>query len=105
MAPAQGVDVRLKPEPEVAAMQRLCRITVPGLSARRDLAAVRERLLAEFPNVEEVLATTNPGTLLVLTSGSPDEAEAWLNAVSDTLATTRALARWRGRLDGHDSAA
>jgi hypothetical protein len=86
-------------------MQRPCRITVPGLSVRRDFAAVRERLLTEFPNVEEVLATTSSGTLLVFASGPPDELDAWLEAAADTVATTRRLARWRSRLAGDDSAA
>lgn len=86
-------------------MHRLSSITVPGLSVRRDFAAARERLLTEFPNVEEVLATTNPGTLLVLTSGPPDELDAWLEAVADTVTTRRRLSRWRSRLAEDDSAA
>jgi hypothetical protein len=57
-------------------MQRLCRITIPGLVVKRDFTAARRRLLAAFPDIEEVIATTAPGTLLVLSSG-PEDADAW----------------------------
>jgi hypothetical protein len=43
-------------------VQRLCRITVPGLSIESDFTAARERILSDFPNVHEVVATTAPGT-------------------------------------------
>jgi hypothetical protein len=91
-------------------MHRLCRITVPGLSIKSDFTAVRQRLLRDFPNVHEVVATTAPATLLVVYSG-PDDADAWCNALLDSIATrqksaTRRLLRWRsGRLGGGDSAA
>jgi hypothetical protein len=91
-------------------MHRLCRITVPGLSIKLDFTAVRQRLLSDFPNVHEVVATTAPATLLVVYSG-PDDADAWCNALLDSIATrqvraTRKLLRWRdGRLGGDDSAA
>ena len=90
-------------------MQKLCRITIPGLSVKRDFTAARRRLLAEFPDVHEVIATTAPGTLLVLSSGSED-VDAWLDTL-DSLASrevreTGRLRRWRGGgLRGDDSAA
>lgn len=90
-------------------MQKLCRITVPGLSVKRDFTAARRRLLAEFPDIQEVIATTAPGTLGVLSSGSED-VDAWL-ATLDSLSTREArktgrLRRWRGGgLTGDDSAA
>jgi hypothetical protein len=64
------------------AVQRLCRITVPGLSVKRDFTAARERLLAACPDVDEVIATTAPGTLLVLSSGTED-VNAWLDVLLD----------------------
>ena len=89
-------------------MQRLCRITVPGLSVKRDFATARRRLLAAFPNVEEVIATTAPGTLLVLSSGSVD-VEAWLEVLLDSRAPEKvpAARRLLHRLAGSrgDSAA
>lgn len=47
-------------------MQKLCRITVPGLSVKRDFTVARRRLMAEFPDIQEVIATTAPGPLLAL---------------------------------------
>jgi hypothetical protein len=67
-------------------MQRLCRITIPGLSIESDFAAAREHLLAEFPNVHEVIATTAPATVLVLYSG-PAEADSWVDALLDSIET------------------
>jgi hypothetical protein len=89
-------------------MQRLCRITVPGLG-KSDFTAARERLLTDFPNVAEVVATMTPETLLVVYSGR-DESGAWYSTLLDSIATrqgiTRRLPRWRdGRLGGGDPAA
>lgn len=90
-------------------MQKLYRITIPGLSVKRDFTAARRRLLAEFPDIQEIIATTAPGTLLVLSSGSVD-----VDACLDTLdflanrevRKTGKLRRWRGRgVSGDDSAA
>jgi len=47
-------------------------ITIPGLSVKRDFTAARQCLLADFPNVHEVIATTAAATLLVLYSGPED---------------------------------
>jgi hypothetical protein len=90
-------------------MQKLCRITVPGLSVERDFTAARRRLLGEFPDIQEVIATTAPGTLLVLCAGSED-VDAWLDALHSLAACevpkTGRLRRWRGGgLTGDDSAA
>jgi hypothetical protein len=63
-----------------APMQRLCRITVPGLSITRDFTAARRRLLARFPDIDEVVATTAPGTLLVASS-RPEDVDAWLDVL------------------------
>jgi hypothetical protein len=90
-------------------MQRLCRITVPGLSAR-DFTTARERLLDEFPGIHEVVATTAPGTLLVIYAGSTD-VDAWLATLLDSVAArdvnaTAGPRAWRGRrASGDDSAA
>jgi hypothetical protein len=91
-------------------MQRLCRITVPELSIKSDFTAARQRLLADFPNIHEVVATTVPGTMLIIYSGS-DEADAWYDALADISATSSVrgpggLLPARGRsLGGGDSAA
>jgi len=90
-------------------MQKLCRITVPGLVVKRDFTAARRRLLAEFPDIEEVIATTAPGTLLVLSCGAED-VNAWLDTLepltNHEARKTVKLRRWRdGGLTGDDSAA
>jgi hypothetical protein len=89
-------------------MQNLCRITVPGLVVKRDFTAARRRLLAEFPDIDEVIATTAPGTLLVLSCGSED-VDAWLDtldslAIREVRKTVRLLRRRDGGLTGDDSA-
>jgi hypothetical protein len=78
-------------------MQRLYEITIPGLSMRADFPAVRHRLLADFPDVAEVLAMTTPGTVLVMYRGE-HEVDAWLDALSDSVATRR-MSLGRGRTD------
>jgi hypothetical protein len=91
-------------------MQRLCRITVPELSIESDFTAARERILSDFPNVHEVVATTAPGTLLLVYAGA-DEADAWYSALLDSIATRHVSARpriprWRGEeLAGGDASA
>jgi hypothetical protein len=69
-------------------MHRTCRITVPGLSIKTEFAAARERVLANFPEVREVLATTAPTTLLVVYSG-PAEPDAWYDALVDSVTSDR----------------
>jgi hypothetical protein len=90
----------------MADMQKLYRITVPGLSVKRDFTAARRRLLGEFPDIQEVIATTAPGTLLVLCGGSED-VDAWLDTLTSQAARkTGRLRRWRGGGSrGDDSAA
>jgi hypothetical protein len=69
-------------------MSRLYEITIPGLSMASDFPAVRHRLLADFPDVVDVLAMTTPATVLVVYHGE-DEVDAWLDALSDSVATRR----------------
>lgn len=90
-------------------MQRLCRITVPGLSVKRDFTAARRRLLASFPEIQEVIATTAPGTLVVLSCG-PEDVNGWLDtldslAIGELPSTGRLRRRRGGRPTGDDSAA
>jgi len=67
-------------------MQRLYEITIPGLSIKSDLPAIRRRLLAAFPQVVEVLAMTTPATVLVVYHGE-DEIDAWCDELNDAVAT------------------
>jgi hypothetical protein len=69
-------------------MQNLCEITIPGLSIKAEYPAVRHRLLADFPDVLEVLQTTTRATVLVVFRGE-EEFDAWVDALSDSVATRR----------------
>jgi hypothetical protein len=93
-------------------MQRLCRLTVPGLSISRDFTAARGRLMAEFPNIEQVVATTAPETLVVLFCGAEDF-DGWVTALlgpnpkprQQRRQASKLLSLRRRRLPGDDFAA
>jgi hypothetical protein len=84
-------------------MPRLYQITIPGLSMKGDFPAGRRRLIAEFPRVLEVFATTIPATVLVAYVGA-DELDAWLDALSDSVAMRRASLRRGDAADAKDTA-
>ena len=65
-------------------MRKLYEITIPGLSLKADFPAVRQRLLADFPRVVEVLAMTTTATVLIVYLGE-DEVDAWIDALSDSV--------------------
>jgi hypothetical protein len=67
---------------------KLCQVTLPGLDVRYDWRVVHDRLLDEFSEVNDVLATTIRGTLLIVYEG-PAEADAWLQAISETILNFR----------------
>ncbi len=67
---------------------KLYLITVPGLEITSDWRLVRDRLLAEFSEVTDVLPTTMKGTILIL-YGGPPHADAWLETVSETILNFR----------------
>ena len=69
-------------------MPQLCLITVPGLQVRLDWAAVHDRLLDDFPQVTDVLATTMTATLLIAYEGDA-EIDAWLHEVSEGILSRR----------------
>jgi hypothetical protein len=59
-------------------------ITVPGLVVRSDWRIVHDRLLDDFPRVEDVLPTTTPETLLIVYRGGAD-IDDWLEALSEAV--------------------
>jgi len=65
-------------------MPRLSQITVPGLHVPSDWRAVHDRLLDDFAGVTDVLATTMPGTILIVYEGAPD-VDGWLDSVSSSI--------------------
>jgi hypothetical protein len=75
------------PETEPA-VPRLCMITVPGLQVKLDWTAVHDRLLDDFPQISDVLATTIPETLLIVYEGD-DDIDAWLDGISDGILSRR----------------
>jgi hypothetical protein len=78
-------------------MRMFYEITIPGLSMHTDFPAVRHRLLADFPDVVDVLAMITPATVLVVYRGT-DEVDAWIDALSESVATRRiGLGRSRSR--------
>jgi hypothetical protein len=67
-------------------MPLLCMITVPGLRVSSDWRLVHDRLLDEFPEVTDVLATTIKETILVIHEPTaPENADRWLETVSETI--------------------
>lgn len=67
---------------------RLYMLTVPGLEVRFDWAAVHDRLLDDFPQVTDVLATTTTSTLLIVYQGSAD-IDGWIDGVSEAILNRR----------------
>ena len=75
-------------------MPRLYMVTVPGLQVKSDWRIVHDRLLDDFSKVNDVLPTTTPDTLLIVYRGRP-HADAWLDAISETVLIRRARAAAR----------
>ena len=65
-------------------MPQLYMLTLPGLDVRSDWRAVHDRLLDDFDEIEDVLATTMPATLLIVYGGDP-EVDGWLDGVSEAV--------------------
>ena len=65
---------------------KLYLITVPGLEVASDWRLVHDRLLDEFPEVTDVLATTMKGTILVTYEhATPADVSRWFDTISDTV--------------------
>src|SRR6476619_5230539 len=72
-------------------------LTVPGLKAASDWAAVHDRLLADFPGIKDVLATTMTATLLIVYDGDAN-VDAWLEGISDGILSRRISAENAARV-------
>lgn len=77
-------------------MLRLCQITVPGLDVPADWRAVHDRLLDDFPEIDDVLATTIGATVLIVYEGQ-SQVDRWLESVSSSIAARRAGVRVHDR--------
>jgi hypothetical protein len=73
-------------------MPKLYMVTVPGLDVKSDWPTVHDRLLDDFPDVTDVLATTIPATLLIVYRG-PENIEAWWHRMSDAITSRRGNVR------------
>ena len=69
-------------------MPRLYMITVPGLEVKSDWRIVHDRLLDDFPRVDDVLPTTTPATVLVVYRGRAD-VDQWLDVLSEAVLLRR----------------
>jgi hypothetical protein len=77
-------------------MPRLCQITVPGLHVPTDWRTVHDRLLDEFPEIDDVLATTIGATVLIVYEGR-SHVDQWLESVSGSIVARRAGVRVHDR--------
>jgi hypothetical protein len=68
---------------------KLYLITLTGLDVASEWCVAHDRLLDEFPEVRDVLATTIEGTLLIVYTGTADP-DGWLDAMSRTVLYLRA---------------
>ena len=80
---------------------KLYSVTLPGLDVRSDWRAVHDRLLDDFPAIEDVLPTTTAATILIVYEGSalPD---AWLDSIDEAVLSRRP--RSAGRPSAGDTA-
>jgi hypothetical protein len=72
---------------------KLYLLTLPGLDVRSDWRPVRDRLLDDFPAVDDVLPTTMVATLLIVYRGSA-LLDRWLYSIDQALLGRRSR---RGR--------
>jgi hypothetical protein len=83
-------------------MLQLYMLTVPGLEVASDWRVVHDRLLDDFAQIEDVLATTMAETLLIAYYGVPD-VDGWLEGVTEAVLSRRLRAGRRARA-GHPPA-
>jgi hypothetical protein len=63
---------------------KLYSLTLPGLDVRSDWRAVHDRLLDDFPAIDDVLPTTVAATVLIAYRGDA-EVDGWLGSIDDAL--------------------
>jgi hypothetical protein len=75
---------------------KLYSLTLPGLDVRSDWRVVHDRLLDDFPAIDDVLATTTTATLLIVYEGSA-QIDGWLDSIDEAILSHRL------RCAGHNS--
>jgi hypothetical protein len=63
-------------------------LSLPGLDVRSDWRAVQDRLLDDFPAIDDVLPTTTPATILIVYEGSA-EIDGWLDSIDEAILSRR----------------
>jgi hypothetical protein len=67
---------------------KLYSLTLPGLDVRSDWRAVHDRLLDDFPTIDDVLPTTAAATLVIVYQGSA-RLDGWLDSIDKALRSRR----------------
>ena len=62
--------------------------TLPGLDVRSDWRVVHDRLLDDFPAIDDVLPTTTTATILVVYEDSA-QIDGWLEAIDEAILSRR----------------
>ena len=70
---------------------KLYSLTLPGLDVRSDWRAVHDRLLDDFPAIDDVLPTTMVATVVIVYSGSA-QVDGWLASIEAALLIRRGRA-------------
>ena len=63
-------------------------LTLPGLDVRSDWRVVYDRLLDDFPAIDDVLPTTTTATILVVYEDSA-QIDGWLEAIDEAILSRR----------------
>jgi hypothetical protein len=72
----------------------LCSLTLPGLDVKYEWRALHDRLLDDFPTIEDVLPTTMRGTLLIVHRGTAN-VDSWLDSINQAILGRRLMSRVR----------
>jgi hypothetical protein len=74
-------------QPQVATV-KLYSLTLPGLDVRADWRVVHDRLLDDFPAIDDVLPTTMVATVMIAYRG-PAEIDGWLGSINEAVLSRR----------------
>ena len=67
---------------------KLYSLTLPGLDVRSDWRVVHDRLLDDFPAIDDVLATTITATILIVYEGAA-QIGGWLASIDEAILSRR----------------
>ena len=67
---------------------KLYSLTLPGLDVPSDWRAVHDRLLDDFPAIDDVLPTTMAATVVIAYRG-PAQVDGWLGSIDEALLSRR----------------